>query len=116
MEKKLILFDVDGTLYDNSARSIPASTISALKQLKIKGHELVVATGRSYFMLYSIEEIKSLFDHFILINGQHIIANKQVIYEDAVEKAKLAALISSMADMNITYGFQSAYSEAISKK
>lgn len=115
MQKKLLIFDVDGTLFDNSKRQIPLSTIKALKLLKANGHELAVATGRAYFMLYAIDEIKALFDHFVLINGQHIIANNKVIYEDTVEKAKLDNLIASMIELNITYGFQSSDCEAISE-
>lgn len=115
MQKKLIFFDVDGTLYDNNLKQIPSSTIQSLKALKAKGHELAIATGRAFFMLYSIEEIKHLFDHFVLINGQHIIANNRVIYEDTIEKDKIEALIQSMIDLNITYGFQSSASEAISE-
>lgn len=115
MEKKLILFDVDGTLYDNKNKRVPASTFSALQSLKKAGHELVVATGRAYFMLYSIEEILFLFDHFILINGQHIMANKKTIYEDVVDKESIEKLLTSLRKRNITYGFQSSESEALNK-
>lgn len=115
MHKKLIFFDVDGTLYDNNLKLIHPSTVLALKALKDKGHELVIASGRAYFMLYSIEEIKALFDHFVLINGQFIMANGKVIYEDTIEKAKIDALIKSMIELKITYGFESSATEAISE-
>jgi Cof subfamily protein (haloacid dehalogenase superfamily) len=115
MNKKLILFDVDGTVYDNNHKHIPASTITALKALKSKGHELVIATGRAYFMLYSIEEIKPLIDHYILINGQHILSGEDTIYEDTVDKVSMNNLIKSMEDIGVTYGFESAYHEAVSE-
>ena len=46
MNKKLLLFDVDGTLvsYDGT---IPQSCIDALKQAKDKGHYIFVVTGRT---------------------------------------------------------------------
>ncbi len=115
MTKKLILFDVDGTLYDNANKCVPASTIAAIKKLKELGHELVVATGRAYFMLYSIEEIIHLFDHFILINGQHIMSLNKTIYEDVVDKDTLNKLIKNLKNKNITYGFQSSHNEAVSE-
>jgi len=114
LNKKLILLDIDGTIFDNTNRCIPPSTISAIKKAKENGHEIVIATGRAYFMLYSITEIMPLVDHFILINGQHIIANKEVIYEDTIKEKVMEGIISVLKKMNITYGFQSAYAEAIS--
>ncbi len=115
MEKKLILLDIDGTIVDNKNRVIPESTITALKKLKENNHELVIATGRAYFMLYTIEDIKSLIDHYILINGQHIISHDKTIYEDTVDIFDINKLIHSMKDKNIVYGFQSAFEEAISE-
>lgn len=115
MKQKLILFDVDGTLYDNKNKEVPASTISALRRAKEKGHKLAIATGRAYFMLYSIDEIKHLFDDFILINGQHIMVDGKTVFEDTVETRDLKMLIECLEEANITYGFQSSESEAISK-
>lgn len=115
MEKKLILLDIDGTIVDNKNRIIPESTKIALKKLKENKHELVIATGRAYFMLYTIEEIKELIDHYILINGQHIISHGNTIYEDTVNMFDIERLIYSMKKRNIVYGFQSACSEAISE-
>lgn len=113
MKKKLILFDVDGTLYDNANKEIPTSTIEALRALKQQGHELAVATGRAYYMLYSIDAIHDLIDHYILINGQHIIANGKTIYEDVVPFPLLQQLVKSMDQRKITYGFQSSETEAL---
>lgn len=114
MKKKLILLDIDGTIFENINEYIPKSTIKAIKQAKANGHEIVIATGRAYFMMYSITEIMPLINHFILINGQHIIANNEVIYEDTIKVSKMEELTKALKDLNITYGFQSAYSEAIS--
>jgi Cof subfamily protein (haloacid dehalogenase superfamily) len=114
MKKKLILLDIDGTVFDNNKRCIHPSTITAIKEAKAKGHEIVIATGRAYFMLYSISEIMPLIDHFVLINGQHVISNNDVIYEDTIKVETMEEITSELKNMNITYGFQSAYAEAIS--
>ncbi|MDD4212189.1 MAG: Cof-type HAD-IIB family hydrolase [Bacilli bacterium] len=113
MKRKLILFDVDGTLYDNKQRSVPASTILALKALKEEGHEIAVATGRAYYMLYSIDALKPYIDHYILINGQHIMAHGETIYEDTIDDYVLAKLIHSMENRGLIYGFQSSEEEAV---
>lgn len=114
MQAKTILLDVDGTLYDNANKRVLPSTIKALEKLKARGHNIVVATGRAYFMLYSIEEITHLVDHYILINGQYIIVNGKTIYEDIMDTNEIEALVKVLQNFNIVYGFQSTHSEAIS--
>lgn len=114
MNKKLILLDIDGTLYDNKNKRVLPSTIEALKKIH-QEHTLAIATGRAEFMLYSIAEIRALIDYLILINGQYIIYKDQVIYEDAIEQNLLNKLVKQMDKLNIPYGFEGSNQEAISK-
>jgi len=113
MQEKLILFDIDGTLFDNENKCIPPSTITTLEKLKAKGHHLGIATGRARYMLHSIEKIINLFDSFILINGQHVICQGQDIYKHTVEFSLLQKLVKSMDYYQLTYGFQSEDEEAL---
>lgn len=113
MVKKLIVFDIDGTLFDNENKIIPASTIASLKALKAQGHHLAIATGRARYMLHSISAIQDLFTSFILINGQHVISQEKDIYKNTVELPLLQKLVQSMAKNNLTYGFQSEDDEAL---
>lgn len=46
MDKKIIFFDIDGTLADEYTFEIPTSTILAMKQAQANGHLLFVNTGR----------------------------------------------------------------------
>ena len=48
MEKKLLFFDIDGTLidYHNGINDMPKDTITALDALRHQGHEVFLATGR----------------------------------------------------------------------
>lgn len=48
--KKLIIFDIDGTLRDE-CYGIPASAIKAIHQCKANGHMLCLCTGRSKAMI-----------------------------------------------------------------
>lgn len=113
MDKKLIFIDVDGTLYDNKNKKIHESTIKALHKLKQNGHKLVIATGRGKFMLYSIEEVLPLIDHYVLINGQQVIANHQIIFEDAIDAQVVTNLVETMDALGVIYGFESATKEAV---
>lgn len=113
-KQKLILFDIDGTLFDNQNREVPLSTIAALEELS-KTAKLGIATGRAQFMLYSIEHILHLFDYFILINGQYIKDKQNVIHEDPLNYHLIDKLFHKMESMGIAYGFEGSHNEAISK-
>src|SRR5690606_2092263 len=89
-------------------------TIEALIKLS-KKHHLGIATGRSEFMLYSIEEIINLFSCFVLINGQLIKTKGKVIYSDTIEVDEIKKITKQMDDLNVVYGYQGVLSEAISR-
>lgn len=46
MDKKIIFFDIDGTLIDEKTDIIPDSTKEALKKAKENGHLIFINTGR----------------------------------------------------------------------
>ncbi|WP_418290141.1 HAD family hydrolase, partial [Massilicoli timonensis] len=46
MEKRVIFFDVDGTLVDGATGIVAESTKQALQALRKAGHILCLATGR----------------------------------------------------------------------
>ena len=49
--KKIMFFDVDGTLLSETTHSIPESTIIALKKAKEKGHLIFINTGRPFSLI-----------------------------------------------------------------
>ena len=104
MKPHLIIFDIDETLYINRENRIPDSTIIALEKLKKAGHTLAIATGRSYYSI--IDKIKQLpFDYYILANGQLIVHHDEVIYENAIEKTLIDAVVNEARMTNIQLGF-----------
>ncbi len=48
---KMIVFDVDGTLYDLVRHEIPHSAVTAIQKAKQNGILFVIATGRTYYGL-----------------------------------------------------------------
>lgn len=46
MEKKMLFFDIDGTLIDEEQDIIPESAVRALRRAKEKGHFLFLCSGR----------------------------------------------------------------------
>jgi Cof subfamily protein (haloacid dehalogenase superfamily) len=74
MDRKILFFDVDSTLYSHKTKSIPISAIKAIEFAKAKGHIIVLATGRSKLLTETLgifEHIK--FDYFVTINGTLIL-------------------------------------------
>ncbi|MEJ9281512.1 Cof-type HAD-IIB family hydrolase [Ureibacillus thermosphaericus] len=89
--KKVLFFDVDGTLY-NSKKRLPLSAKDAIYQAKRNGYEIAIATGRAPFMIQSI--LKELeIDTFITFNGQYVVYKNEVIFTDSVPQDDLTEII-----------------------
>ena len=82
MTKKLIFFDIDGTLMDFD-KKIPESTKTVIQNLREKGHDVAIATGRAPFF---IEEVCDQLDihSYITYNGQYVVYEDKVIYENHI--------------------------------
>lgn len=72
MNKKLVFFDIDGTLLNNK-KTINESTIKAIDDLKHKGFIFCIATGRGLSEgIIEIANIAKLNGFLILSNGNYI--------------------------------------------
>lgn len=90
MERKLIFFDVDGTIYDED-KKIPARTHEAIRQLKEKGHVLAIASGRAPFTLEHVM-LDTGISNFVSFNGQYVVYDNEVIYKNPLNEEALASL------------------------
>ncbi|MEY8560698.1 Cof-type HAD-IIB family hydrolase [Jeotgalicoccus halotolerans] len=95
--RKLIFFDIDGTLY-NSDKAVPAEAKKAVRQLKEDGHIVAIATGRGPFMYKKLREELGI-ETYISYNGQYIVFEGQVIYDNPIESSTLEKL-SAQAHSN----------------
>lgn len=89
--KKILFFDVDGTLY-NSKKSLPASAKKALLQARENGHEIAIATGRAPFMIKSLLEELEI-NTYVTFNGQYVVYKGEVIYTDKISNEVLKEII-----------------------
>jgi len=107
MERYLIIFDIDETLFDNHLGKIPESTYLALNKLKEAGHTLAIATGRAPLELK--EEIKQLpMDFFILANGQLVVHKGEIVYENPIATEIVEALMEMAQKNGVHLGFNSS--------
>ena len=92
MMKKILFFDVDGTLY-NSEKILPTSAKEALFEARRKGYELAIATGRAPFMIQSLLEELDI-NTYITFNGQYVVYKGEVVYTNGIKKDELAEIIA----------------------
>lgn len=106
MQAKIALFfDIDGTLFDSSTKSVPSSTLNALKILSQKPNvDLYISSGRSYDTLGSIKMYEEYFTGFNLSNGQEIIINKQKYYGLPIDQKIVQDLIEITTKKNHSLG------------
>lgn len=112
--KKIIFFDIDKTLYDPAIKAIPSSTKEALRILHEKEDVVIaIATGRAYYMLHVIEEIKPYIDTYITINGQIIIQDGQTIYRNPLSNKDVKFIVHAFEEHDLKYGFLGEFDETL---
>lgn len=92
MMKKILFFDVDGTLY-NSEKILPASAKDALLEARRNGYEIAIATGRAPFMIQSLLEELDI-NTYVTFNGQYVVYRGEIVYTNGVEKDELSKIIA----------------------
>ncbi len=106
MDRKIVFIDIDGTLFDNLNNKVHQSTIEAINKLKENGVYVCIASGRSMalgdevFLRYQLA-----FDGYVLINGQFVVLNKEVIYKKPLNKKFINEFINECNSLDIDYGF-----------
>lgn len=114
MFKSLVFFDLDGTLLNDDS-VITDEVELAINQLKKNGHLPIIATGRPYSQISDILE-KTIIDSYILLNGQTIIVENEVIFESKFEH-KLIRKLNEIADhFDIELAYYGRNSHVISKR
>lgn len=77
MNKKLLFFDIDGTLY-NTDKKLPESAFNAIAEARKRGHEVAIATGRSPFFLKEVSDELNI-NSYVSFNGQFVVYKGQEI-------------------------------------
>lgn len=86
MDKKIIFFDIDGTLLDEKTLKVPESTVQAIKLARENGHICIVNTGRPSCTIDPV--IKEVgFDGYIYGCGTQIVYHNQEITHNQLNQA-----------------------------
>lgn len=99
--KKLLVFDVDGTIIDYDG-TIPNSAIKAIRQARKNGNLAIIVTGRarSHIEDYILD---IGFDGIIGGNGSYIELNNQVIKEQTISKEDIIRIVDYLNQHNLEY-------------
>lgn len=100
MDKKIIFFDIDGTILDEKTHTIPQSTIKAISQAQKNGHICIVNTGRpSCTIDQCIKDVG--FDGYICGCGTNIIYQNQDIFYTQLSENIRRSIISLGFDCQV---------------
>lgn len=104
MTRKLIAFDIDGTLLDSHGRVLP-STVTALEKLRQAGHLVTIASGRSRFLAQEILT-RYHFENYLLVNGAAAFINHQQVVKKVLDTPELDRLIAFATELGIDVSYQ----------
>ncbi|WP_108669860.1 Cof-type HAD-IIB family hydrolase [Peribacillus acanthi] len=103
MNKKIVFFDIDGTLL-NHQKEIPDSTKKAVKQLQENGVFVAISTGRAPFMFENIRKELDI-ESYVSINGQYVLFENEVLSKTALPIDEVERLIEHSKSLEIPLVF-----------
>lgn len=103
MDKKIIFFDVDGTIMNGLNMS--DKVWKAIQQLKEKGHILVLSTGRSLPSIHG--QLKDLdIENMICSAGGTVVIHHQIVYQCCMEKEHLEEILTYFDNHGLLYNLE----------
>ncbi|MDF2907799.1 MAG: ykrA1 [Herbinix sp.] len=100
MDKKILFFDIDGTILSHRTYQVSESTKRSIKQAQANGHVLMINTGRvNSFIDKTVQGLG--FDGFICGCGTHIIYKEEDLFHTELSKDLIQALIRDLREYKI---------------
>ncbi len=100
MDKKLLFFDIDGTLFVEGDYYIPPSTIEAIHLAQAHGHLCFINTGRPYSTIDQI--IHDIgFDGYVCGCGTYVKYKDKVIHHALLDKKSMDEIIQLSFECNV---------------
>lgn len=101
MERKIVFFDVDGTLYDREV-GIPESTVKGIKELTAKGHIPVICTGRT--MAFVPRDLVNIGFHGIIAGaGTYVEYKEEIVHHRVEEETFIRELLPLLKQNHISF-------------
>lgn len=93
MNRKVLFFDVDGTLIDDETKEVPRSAVRIIKEVQDRGHFVFINSGRVLFMLkdqmetFGIKGAAAGCGSEIVLNGE-VLFNRKIDHEEGIRIRK----------------------------
>ncbi len=106
--KKLLFFDIDGTLLDEEKNTIPRSTIDAINTAKEKGHKIFINTGRPRVAIEpNIIELNA--DGYICGCGTYVEFENEVLFHNQLTNNQCKDIVSIVNSLNYEAIYEGRY-------
>jgi Cof subfamily protein (haloacid dehalogenase superfamily) len=91
---KIVVTDIDGTLFSHQTKIMPDSAVVAIKALQQKGIKVFLASSRNRYLIHKLG-ILDLFkpDGLITMNGANAIIDGRIIHRYPLPESEVDALI-----------------------
>ncbi len=100
MNKKIVFFDIDGTLLDEETHTVPESCLEAIHQAQQNGHILIVNTGRPISTIENI--ITDIgFDGYVCGCGTYIKYKEKTILHATLDQIIRQEIIHKVYQCNV---------------
>jgi HAD superfamily hydrolase (TIGR01484 family) len=94
MDKKIVFFDIDGTIYDYK-RGIPTDVPGAIKELRNQGVLTAICTGRTRVMIF--DKIYNLgFDALVAGGGTYVEYEGEILSDRKMETKDVDEIVEVM--------------------
>ncbi len=114
--QKIVFFDLDHTVFDPIAKTVPHSTKEAFSRLAERGDVYIaLATGRALYMLDVVKQLLPYIDTFVTINGQIITHRGKTIHDAPLNADIVEAVEAVFKRHDLTYGCIGKHTQAINR-
>lgn len=91
---KIVVTDIDGTLYSHHSNSVPLSAVKAVEELQAKGIKVFLCSGRNLYLIRRSGVLDFITpDGYITMNGANAIIDDKIIYRYPIPSSEVDALI-----------------------
>lgn len=115
MTRKIMFFDIDGTLLSEKTGTIPQSTIEGFQAAKEKGHLLFINTGRPFSTInQSIKDLNP--DGYVCGCGTYIQYHDKELFSTTLSTTRCHEIINDLRKHNIDSvleGKEAAYFDTV---
>ena len=105
MNRKIIFFDIDGTIISEDTHLVSQNTVNAIKKARENGHLAFINTGRTFFNV--TEDIRDIgFDGYVCGCGTYIYYKGETLLAKSVPHETCAEIVDKLRECKIEAVFE----------